>query len=68
VVVDVPGLINNLGGDAATGDSDIRNYYDKLSAEQKVRLTPALSRLATHSGVTPNRCSAILLNGRTISA
>jgi phage-related protein (TIGR01555 family) len=29
----------------ATGDSDIRNYYDRVSADQAVRLTPALSRL-----------------------
>jgi len=29
----------------ATGDSDIRNYYDRISAEQKVMLTPSLRRL-----------------------
>jgi len=29
----------------ATGESDMRNYYDRLSADQKVRLTPALARL-----------------------
>ena len=29
-------------GQNATGESDIRNYYDRLAADQKVRLTPAL--------------------------
>lgn len=29
----------------ATGDSDIRNYYDNISARQEVELRPALSRL-----------------------
>ena len=29
----------------ATGDSDMRNYHDRLSSDQKVRLTPALARL-----------------------
>jgi len=29
----------------ATGASDIRNYYDRLAADQKVRLMPLLSRL-----------------------
>ena len=29
----------------ATGDSDTRNYYDRLQADQKVRIQPALSRL-----------------------
>lgn len=29
----------------ATGDSDIRNYYDRLSSDQKVRLTPLLNRM-----------------------
>jgi uncharacterized protein len=29
----------------ATGDSDMRNYYDRLSSEQKLKYTPALSRL-----------------------
>lgn len=29
----------------ATGESDIRNYYDRIAAEQSVMLTPALSRL-----------------------
>jgi hypothetical protein len=29
----------------ATGESDMRNYYDRLQADQKVRIQPALSRL-----------------------
>jgi hypothetical protein len=29
----------------ATGDSDTRNYYDRLAADQTVRLTPAMARL-----------------------
>jgi len=29
----------------ATGEGDLRNYYDRLSADQEVRLTPALNRL-----------------------
>lgn len=29
----------------ATGDSDIRNYYDNISARQEIELRPALSRL-----------------------
>lgn len=29
----------------STGESDIRNYYDKLASEQVVRLTPTISRL-----------------------
>jgi uncharacterized protein len=32
-------------GQNATGEGDLRNYYDRLSSDQKVRLTPALSRL-----------------------
>jgi uncharacterized protein len=32
-------------GENATGESDIRNYYDRLQADQKVRIQPALSRL-----------------------
>lgn len=32
-------------GLSSTGESDIRNYYDRLSADQKLKLTPALSRL-----------------------
>ncbi|MBY0297753.1 MAG: DUF1073 domain-containing protein [Methylobacterium sp.] len=29
----------------ATGDSDTRNYYDRVAAEQRVILTPAIARL-----------------------
>ena len=29
----------------ATGDSDTRNYYDRLQADQKMRIQPILSRL-----------------------
>ena len=29
----------------ATGDSDIRNYYDRLQSDQKIRIQPVLSRL-----------------------
>ena len=29
----------------ATGDSDTRNYYDRLQSDQKVRIQPLLSRL-----------------------
>lgn len=29
----------------ATGDSDTRNYYDRISSDQKTRLTPLLDRL-----------------------
>jgi len=29
----------------ATGEGDLRNYYDRLSADQEVRLTPVLSKL-----------------------
>ena len=32
-------------GQNATGESDIRNYYDRLAADQVVRLTPALHPL-----------------------
>lgn len=32
-------------GMSSTGESDIRNYYDRVSADQKVILTPALNRL-----------------------
>jgi uncharacterized protein len=32
-------------GENATGESDLRNYYDRLSSDQIVRLTPALTRL-----------------------
>ena len=45
---DIPAT--RLLGDAptgmnATGESDLRNYYDRLSSDQKVRLQPALARL-----------------------
>lgn len=33
------------GGLNATGDSDTRNYYDRVAADQVNRLTPALNRL-----------------------
>lgn len=33
------------GGLNATGESDLRNYYDRISGDQNVDLTPALSRL-----------------------
>jgi hypothetical protein len=32
-------------GMSATGDSDTRNYYDKIASEQNTRLAPALRRL-----------------------
>lgn len=32
-------------GMSATGDSDIRNYYDRISSDQNTRLKPLLSRL-----------------------
>jgi hypothetical protein len=32
-------------GLSATGESDIRNYYDKISSEQEMRIGPALRRL-----------------------
>jgi phage-related protein (TIGR01555 family) len=32
-------------GENATGESDIRNYYDRLQSDQKVRIQPVLSRL-----------------------
>ncbi len=32
-------------GQNATGESDTRNYYDRLHSDQKMRLTPALKRL-----------------------
>jgi hypothetical protein len=32
-------------GMQSTGESDIRNYYDRIAADQKVRLTPLLSPL-----------------------
>jgi phage-related protein (TIGR01555 family) len=33
------------GGLQSTGESDVRNYYDRVSADQKLTLGPALSRL-----------------------
>lgn len=33
------------GGLNATGDSDIRNYYDNVGSKQRNEITPALSRL-----------------------
>jgi phage-related protein (TIGR01555 family) len=38
-------LSREPSGQNATGESDIRNYYDRLSSEQNVILTPVLSRL-----------------------
>jgi hypothetical protein len=32
-------------GQNATGESDVRNYYDRVSSDQKVRLTPLLTPL-----------------------
>lgn len=32
-------------GQNATGESDVRNYYDRLSAEQNMKVTPVLSPL-----------------------
>jgi len=32
-------------GMSATGESDIRNYYDRVASDQKVRLTPLLKPL-----------------------
>jgi hypothetical protein len=32
-------------GQNSTGESDLRNYYDRPSSDQKVRLSPALTRL-----------------------
>jgi uncharacterized protein len=37
-------------GQNATGEGDTRNYYDRLSSEQVVKYTPALSRLDEHNG------------------
>jgi phage-related protein (TIGR01555 family) len=33
------------GGLNATGDSDLRNYYDRIGGDQNVDLTPAMARL-----------------------
>ncbi len=38
-------LGQSAAGMNATGESDIRNYYDKLASEQAVRLTPTIQRL-----------------------
>jgi uncharacterized protein len=38
-------LSREPAGQNATGESDIRNYYDRISSDQEVRQTPALSRL-----------------------
>lgn len=38
-------LSREPAGQNATGDSDTRNYYDRLSSDQKVRITPTMSRL-----------------------
>ena len=38
-------LSREPSGRNATGESDIRNYYDRLHADQEVRITPALTRL-----------------------
>lgn len=38
-------LSREPSGQNSTGDSDIRNYYDRLHADQKVRLTPVINRL-----------------------
>jgi uncharacterized protein len=38
-------LSREPSGQNATGESDTRNYYDRLSSEQAVILTPTLSRL-----------------------
>jgi phage-related protein (TIGR01555 family) len=32
-------------GLSATGESDLRNYYDRIASDQELRLTPALERL-----------------------
>jgi len=32
-------------GQNSTGESDMRNYYDRLSSDQGMRITPALTRL-----------------------
>lgn len=38
-------LSKSPDGQNATGDSDFRNYYDRLKSDQKLRVTPKLSRL-----------------------
>ena len=45
---DVPAtrlLGRSPAGMDATGDGDVRNYYDRLAADQTLRLTPAMARL-----------------------
>ena len=47
-VSDIPAtrlLGRSPDGQNATGDSDIRNYYDRLSAEQELWLRPSLHRI-----------------------
>lgn len=46
--LDIPAtrfLSQSPAGLSATGDSDIRNYYDSVKSEQSIRVTPAMSRL-----------------------
>lgn len=46
--LDIPAtrfLSQSPAGLSATGDSDIRNYYDKVRSEQNLRITPAMSVL-----------------------
>ena len=46
--VDIPAtrfLSQSPGGMNSTGESDIRNYYDQISARQEVDLRPAIDRL-----------------------
>ena len=38
-------LSREPAGQNSTGDSDFRNYYDRLHADQEVRLTPVMTRL-----------------------
>lgn len=38
-------LSKSPDGQNATGDSDTRNYYDRLASDQVVRLTPAMRKL-----------------------
>lgn len=38
-------LSREPSGQNSTGESDTRNYYDRLHADQTIRLTPALTRL-----------------------
>lgn len=46
--VDIPAtrfLGQSPGGLNSTGDSDLKNYYDRIGAEQRLTLSPRLSRL-----------------------